>query len=137
MIDLDGADDILNDDDDNGYDEDDNHYNPENSLKPDLSMLDANGDLHDLKDPDQVNDLVEELKEARFKLHNGKLKTYEGKSTDWGGGGRSRLLYDQVRVDLASDYHSGKNDMSWQEQHEEAMQVVKIVAVKNRNKFNI
>lgn len=116
--------DILDEDGDDDFDESDD-LNP-SRLEEDPSMLNADGDLHDLKDHDQVNDLIESLREQRFKLMRGELKTYEGRRTDWGGGGRSRLTYDQARADMASDYHSKKHNMSWQEQHQEAMRTVRI-----------
>jgi hypothetical protein len=103
-------------------------YGPK--IPEDPSMLHADGELHDLNDSDQVTDLNEQLKLKRQELKAGELEKYEGRKTEWGGGGRSRLLYDQVRVNLAAEHHAGQNNMTWTEQHEEAMQVVKIVAIK-------
>jgi hypothetical protein len=117
------------DDDDQPEDE----YGP--SLPTNPSKLHADGDLYDLKDPDQVIDLVEHLKDKRQDLNDSQLSKYEGRSTDWGGGGRSRLLYDQVRAKLAQEHHEGRHNMSWQDQHAEGMKVVKIVAIKNQTRF--
>lgn len=105
------------------------------AIPEDPSMLHADGELHDLKDPDQVIDLIEQLKARRADLNRGELPKYEGRSTDWGGGGRSRLLYDQVRADIAQDYHEGSHSITWKGQHQKAMTVVKIVAIKHRARF--
>jgi len=54
---------------------------------------------------------------------------------DWGSGGRSRLLYDAVRADLAQEYHEGRTNMTWEQMHQDALKVVRIVAIKNRARF--
>lgn len=130
MIDPEAAEDIL---DEEGEDPPPDEYGP--SIPQDPSMLHADGDLHDLTDSDQVIDLVEQLKSIRAKLKLDELNKYEGKSTEWGGGGRSRLLYDQVRANLAQEWHEGRTSMSWENQHQEAMKVVRVVAIKNRARF--
>lgn len=55
-------------------------------------------DLEDDKDPDQVTDLVEQLKARRADLRDGELPT-------------------------------------WREQHQKAMTVVKIVAIRHKARF--
>lgn len=115
---------------------DDDHDDEYGAALPDLSyMLHANGDTFDLRDPDQVVDLLEQVKSDRNDLVNGDLPKYEGRSTDWGGGGRARLLYDQIRADLATEFHSGRHHMPWEEQHSEAMKVVRIRAIASRARF--
>jgi hypothetical protein len=127
---------ILDDADDDDDDDTDPKIDEYGAAIPSQPyMLHANGDIYDLRDPDQVNDLQEQIKSDRNDLQIGELPKYEGHSTDWGGGGRARLLYDQVRVDLAQEYHEGRHHMSWTEQYQEAMKVVRIVAVKNRNMY--
>lgn len=137
-MDPEAADDILGDEDEDGSDgrdpeEETDEYGAAIPSKP--YMLHANRDVYDLRDPDQVNDLQEQVKEDRNKLREGELNKYEGRSTDWGGGGRARLLYDQVRADLAQEHHEGRHNMSWKEQHQEAMKVVRIVAIRNRARY--
>jgi hypothetical protein len=112
-----------NDDDDDHGDE----YGAALPTKP--FMLHAAGDVYDLRDCDAVNDLLESVLLHRAKLNSGNLKTYEGHSTELGGGGRARLLYDSVRADLAEDYHSGRHNMNWDLQHAEAMRAVKFAAI--------
>jgi hypothetical protein len=87
---------------------------------------------YDLRDDDQAEDALEDANQKRNDLNNGQLSEYEGKSTDFGGGGRSRLLYDQVRAQMAVDYHEGKHDMTWAQQHEQAQQVVALRAQQAR-----
>ena len=137
-LDSEAADDILNDadeddDDSDPDDQDDDEYGATIPTKP--YMLHAGRDIYDLRDSDQVNDAMEQIKSDRNELQLGNLKTYEGHSTEWGGGGRARLLYDQVRIDLAQEYHEGRHGMGWEAQHHEAMKVVRIVAVRNRASY--
>ena len=134
-LDPDAASAILDDgdDDDDNIDPKIDEYGAAIPAEP--FMLHANGDIFDLRDPDQLGDAMEQLKSDRNDLQLGQLTKYEGHSTDWGGGGRARLLYDQVRVDLAQEYHEGRHHMSWLNQHQDAMKVVRIVAVKNRNMY--
>jgi hypothetical protein len=126
---------ILDDADDHNDDTDPKIDEYGAAIPSEPFMLHANGDIYDLRDSDQVNDLQEQIKSDRNDLQIGELPKYEGHSTDWGGGGRARLLYDQVRVDLAQEYHEGRHHMSWTQQHQDAMKVVRIVAVKNRNMY--
>jgi len=128
------ADDTDEDDsEDNNTDDEDDDYGASIATKP--YMLNANGDLFDLRDPDQVNTLQEIMKSYRNKLVNGELKTYEGHSIEFGKGGRARMLYDVDRIDLAEGYHEGRHNLSWDDQHEESMKVVRIVAAKNRSLY--
>lgn len=129
IVDLDDLDD-SDDDDHNQTDE----YGT--TLPVDLHQLHADGDLYDLRDPDQVLGLIEHLKDIRFKLNHGELKYYEGVSTDWGEGGRARLLYDQLRADLALARHAGKNIESWVTDHTDAMETIRQVAVAQRHRWS-
>lgn len=123
------AQDLLDDDDQ----DDDDDYGaaiPENPF-----MLHANGDLYDLRDSDQVTDLQEQIRSDRNDLNSGELTKYEGRSVEWGGGGRARMLYDQVRADLACEWHAGRHTMSFEDQHQEAMNIVRIRAIAMRNQY--
>ena len=132
-MDTDVADDILSADDGGPDGEEEDEYSLAVPGKP--YMLHADGDIYDLRDVDQVGDLQEKVKSDRNDLRAEKLAKYENHSTDWGKGGRARLLYDQVRADLATEYHEGRHNMSWQQQHEEAVKVRRIVAIKNRARY--
>lgn len=134
MSDINAAVADLEDDDDND-DDDDEEENSGAAISEKPYMLSANGDLYDLRDSDQVNTLQESMKSYRNDLINGELKTYEGHSTEFGKGGRARLLYDTERSNLAEEYHEGRHNMSWSEQSQEAMKVVRIVAIRNRNLY--
>jgi hypothetical protein len=133
-MDAEAAEDILENQDE-AEDRDPEDEASNKALPSDPSMLYADGEVYDLKDPDQVSDLQENLQAKRNDLKAGQLKRYENHSTEWGGGGRSRLLYDSVRANLAQQYHAGEHDMTWQEQHEEAEKVKRIVAIRNRHKY--
>ena len=136
-MDPEAADDILGEDDDSGdgcdIEQETDEYGAAIPIRP--HMLHANGDIYDLRNSDEVNDLQEQVKADRNELREGTLKKYEGRSTDWGGGGRARLLYDQCRVDLAQEYHEGRHSMEWKDQHQEAMKIVRIVAIRNRARY--
>ena len=54
----------------------------------------------------------------------------------FGIGGRSELLYDQVRARLAVQYHEGKHNMTWEEQHDAAEKVVRIRAIQTRSRWS-
>jgi len=133
---IEAADDILIEDEDgDGQDpeEEADAYGAAIPTKP--HILSSDGDIFDLRDYNSVNDLKEYLMSKRNELREGTLSKYENHSTDWGGGGRARLLYDQVRVDLAQEYHEGRHGMSFLDQHQEAMKVIRIVAIKNRARY--
>jgi hypothetical protein len=108
----------------------------EDQLPVNFAILTADGKVWDLREPNTVNDLVEHMSQLRQKMRDGTLDDYEGRSTDWGKGGRSRLLYDEVRGHLAQDYHEGKTGLTWEQQNQEAMKKVKIVAVMNRARWS-
>ncbi len=127
-MDVDATSDILDD----GEEEAD-EYGAAIPTKP--FMLHVNGDLFDLRNPDDVNDLQEQVRSYRNDLRGEDLPKYEGRSTEWGGGGRARLLYDQVRADLATEFHSGRHTMNWKAQHQEAMDVVRIRAIATRARY--
>lgn len=90
--------------------------------------LEVNGEEFDLRDPENVDDALEELREYRQELRNGELDEYDGKSTDLWKGGRSELLYDEIRAKLAEDFHEGKHTLTWDEQNIEAKRIIKIRA---------
>lgn len=104
-------------------------------LDGDPSTLEADGDSYDLKDPEQAEKAFDELEGRREALRRGELDKYEGESTDWGQGGRTRLLYDELRAKLAIDYHEGRHDLNWEEQSTEADRIRKVRAVKTRGRW--
>lgn len=101
----------------------------------DYAYLDAAGEVWDLNNPDDVNQLVEHLAQVRQKLKADEAGSYENTGTDWGEGGRARLRYDQTRAELAQDYHAGKSDLAWEQQHKAAMDKVRIIAIANRHRW--
>ena len=90
--------------------------------------LEVNGEEYDLADPEEAKQAQEDTKRYREELKHGDLYEYEGRGTSWGDGGRKQLLYDEVRAKMAVDYHEGKHDMTWKEQHERAVETTEIVA---------
>ena len=94
----------------------------------DASTLEANGRKFDLKDPAQAEKAQEYTEHQREALREGQLKTYEEHSTDFGEGGRTRLLYDELRAKMACDFHAGKHQMTWEEQSVEADRIRSIRA---------
>jgi hypothetical protein len=112
-------------------DDDDDDYKVQ--LPPqNFEKLVCGDNTYDLRDDDQAEDALNEANQKRNDLNNNQLAEYEGKSTEFGEGGRSRLLYDQVRAQMACDYHEGKHDMTFQQQHEQAQQVVALRAQQAR-----
>lgn len=101
----------------------------------DHSTLDANGHQYDLTDPSQAKQAVQDTAQYRDALRAGKLSQYENHSTDYGGGGRSHLLYDQARAKLANDFHNGEHTMTYDQQHIEAQRIVHIRATQTQSQW--
>lgn len=86
----------------------------------DASTLEAGEKQYNLSRADEAEQALEEIKAKRQALKDKDLSSYEDISTEYGVGGRTRLLYDQVRAQLAVGFHNGEHDMSWEEQSEAA-----------------
>lgn len=98
--------------------------------------LDINGHEYDLRKQDDIFRAMDRASDYRQDLREGDLDEYEGKSTEPWGGGRSRLLYDEIRIKMAIDYHQGKHDISWEQQDAEAKRIIKIRATQFRTQGN-
>ena len=79
--------------------------------------LTVDGIKFDMRDPSQVQEAKTLLQQYRIDLNNGNLLKYDGKSTEIFGGGKSNLRYDEIRVQIAEEYHQGKNSLSFEDQH--------------------
>ena len=101
-------------------------------LDNDASTLEVNNDTYNLKDPTQAQEALDNLKDYREALRRGELNEYEGKGTKYGDGGRTRLLYDELRAKIAVDFHNGHHDMDWEEQSTEADRIRKVRAIQTR-----
>jgi hypothetical protein len=99
-------------------------------------MLEAGDQIYDMADETEARQLEDILQQKREELNERQLLQYEGKATQFGLGGRSELLYDQVRARLAVRFHEGKHDMNWEEQHEAAEKVVRIRAIQTRAQWS-
>lgn len=86
----------------------------------DASTLEAGDQQYDLTDTDEASQALTDIKQKRQALRAGELDEYEDTGTDMWVGGRTRLLYDEVRAQLAVDLHEGEHDMTWEEQSEAA-----------------
>lgn len=111
----------------------------EGGMQQDLTLLplryeklEVNGHEYDLRKADEVEDAQEALEDYRQQLREGELDEYEGKLTEPWGGGRSRLLYDEVRAKMAADFHDGKHSLTYEQQHQEAQRIIKIRATQFR-----
>jgi hypothetical protein len=93
-----------------------------------FEKLEVNGEIYDLRDPDNVQEAKETTHEYREQMQDNNLPEYEGRSTEIWGGGRSKLLYDELRAKLAEDFHKGKHSMTWDQQDIEAKRIIKIRA---------
>ncbi len=94
--------------------------------------LEVNGEEYDLRKAEETEAAQEATENYRKDLRMGELDEYEDKPTEPFGGGRSRLFYDELRTKMANDYHEGKHDLSWDEQHEECQRIIKIRAAQFR-----
>jgi hypothetical protein len=101
----------------------------------DPSTLEVNGKKFDLRNPVDAARAHDEVMTYRSHLRNGDLSEYEGRGTDFGDGGRSQLLHDQARAEMAMDFHKGSHSMNWQEQCAEADHVVGLRAAQTHTKW--
>lgn len=99
------------------------------SLPPQrYEKLEVNGETYDLRDARQAHEAQKVMDDYRARVRKGEIFDYEGRSTKMWSGGRSRILYDEIRTDMAVDYHEGGYDISWEQQHQEAQRIIKIRA---------
>lgn len=103
---------------------------------PEFRILEAGDQVYDLADETEARQAEDMLQQKREALNERQLLQYEGKATQFGLGGRSELLYDQVRARLAVRYHEGKHDMTWEEQHDAAEKVVRVRAIQTRARWS-
>ena len=115
--------------------DDGNNWDHTFDLDGDPSTLEAGGDTYNLKDPKQAQEAMDELEGRREALRRGELDEYENKGTEYGDGGRTRLLYDELRAKMAVDYHSNRHDMTWEEQSAEADRIRKMRATQIRGRW--
>ncbi len=110
----------------------DNMDNNDDIVNPyqELQVEDKSYNMNNLEEVKQAKQVVEE---RRKQLQNDELTEYENKSTIMGKGGRSQLLYDEKRIQLAEQYHNSKHDMTWEEQNEVAQDTVTVVAAVRRH----
>jgi hypothetical protein len=81
--------------------------------------LNINGTMFDLRIPTEIQKAKQLLTEYRADLRTGELDKYEGKSTELFSGGRSKLRYDELRIQIAEDGCKGKHSLEFEEQHQE------------------
>jgi len=86
----------------------------------DVSTLEASDKQYDLTDANEAKEALIDIQKKRQALRDGELEEYEETGTNMWVGGRTRLLYDEVRAQLAIDFHEGEHDMTWEEQSEAA-----------------
>jgi hypothetical protein len=98
----------------------------------DPSTLEVDGQRYDLDNPKEAQLALKRTQQKRAALNDGSLDEYEGRGMDMGEGGRTRLLYDELRAKMACDYHTGKHEMTWQEQSEKADEIRGIRAAQLR-----
>lgn len=113
------------------HDDDNDDDNDIEKQKP-YTNLSVNGQDYDLEDPDDAQAANDRVRQYREQLKEHDLSTYDDKPTKWGGGGRSELLYDELRSKLAVDFHRGLHDLSWTDQHKEAERIVGLRAQQTR-----
>jgi hypothetical protein len=103
----------------------------------DFSKLEVNETEFDLSTKEGAEDALNTIREYRAQLKNNNLEEYEDKSTDYGQGGRSRLMYDELRADLAVRYWGGEHQLDWEEQHEAAnnIKAIKAAQMKAQGKW--
>ena len=90
--------------------------------------IQINGQECDLRDPSLVKLFSAKINDYYKQLHNGTLKTYDGKSTEMWQGGRSELLKDKIRLQLAEDGFRGKHNLDFKAQKIEADRIASIRA---------
>jgi hypothetical protein len=103
----------------------------------DFSKLEVNETEFDLSTKEGAEDALNTIREYRAQLKNNNLEEYEDKSTDYGQGGRSRIMYDELRADLAVRYWDGEHQLDWEEQHEAAnnIKAIKAAQMKAQGKW--
>jgi len=99
------------------------------SLPPQrYEKLEVNGETYDLRNAQEAHEAQKVMDEYRARVRKGEIFDYEGRSTKMWSGGRSRILYDEIRTDMAVDYHEGDYNVSWEQQHKEAEKIISIRA---------
>lgn len=98
----------------------------------DASTLEIEDKRYKLDDPKEAQKALDHARERRQQLRDGELDEYEGKGTDYGQGGRTRLLYDELVAEMAVDKHKGKHSLSWEKVCAEADRIRKIRAIQTR-----
>jgi hypothetical protein len=88
-----------------------------------IKVIHMNGGEYDLSVKAQAEKAFELATELRQQLKAKKLMDYDGKSTEWGKGGRSALLYDEVRARMAVDFHNNQHTLTWDQQDAEAKKI--------------
>lgn len=108
----------------------DDVYDGEDLSLPPLryEKLEVNGQVYDLRDAREAHEAQKVMDDYRMRVRKGEVFEYEGKSTKMWSGGRSRILYDEIRADMAVDYHEGNYDVSWEQQDQEARRIIEIRA---------
>jgi hypothetical protein len=103
----------------------------------DFSKLEVQGTEYDLSSKESAEQALNTIRDFRAQLKNNQLDEYEEKSTEYGKGGRSRLMYDELRADLAVKYWNGEHQLDWEEQHEAAnnIKAVKAAQMKAQGKW--
>jgi hypothetical protein len=91
--------------------------------------LDVNGQAFDLTSKENAEQALSVIRDYRQQLKNNALDEYEERSTEFGKGGRSKLMYDELRADLAVRYWNGEHQLDWEEQHEAAENIRSIRAI--------
>lgn len=92
--------------------------------------LEVNGEEFDLRDPTQAQEAYDRAQEFREQLREGNLIEYEDRPTELWGGGRSRLLHDELMSKMALDGHEGKHTMDYTQMNEECNRIQSIRAAK-------
>ena len=94
--------------------------------------LNVNGEDYDLRKAEDAEAAQEATKDYRQRLYDGELDEYEDRITEPGNGGRIRLWYDELRAQLATDFHDGKHTLTYDQQHDEAQRIMNIRMQQNR-----
>lgn len=88
-----------------------------------FESLNIDGTKFDLRLSEDVEEGIKELNQIEKLVNEGDYLEYEGKSTETFGGGKNKLEYDKVRLKLAKDFHDGKHQLSFDQQHQEAKRI--------------
>jgi hypothetical protein len=98
----------------------------------DYSQLEVQDQTFDLGSKEGAEQALATIQGYRQQLRDNNLSEYEEKSTEYGRGGRGRLMYDELRADLAVRYWNGEHQLDWQEQHDAAENIKSIRAIQSR-----